>query len=367
VYVLGRAGVVNGNSRVDIGESLMDELREEVMRTLCGLFIAAVFATFFFVAKASAQANKDQEASQLASKANQLMDICSPGSPPFRLTEEVRVWTKKSKWVEGTYTLIWKSADQWKDELMLPDYHEIRIGGQQLIWLLRSQAHWTAAALEARPFANVPRITARASDYAVKRIYKKKTGDATSLCFSGRPIRTVGAEDCFDANRGFFLNSTDRAGGRVQRIEFGEYFSLGKHFMPRQRRRFRNHELIAETNVRDASLIQDVDPTMFVPPTGATRIGGCQNPVLPKPITMPNPAYSAEARKAHVNGTVALEVQIDAHGLIESVTVVESLTPDLDRTALETIKNKWRFEPATCSGTPVPFETTVEVDFRTLL
>ncbi len=367
VYLLDSAGVVDGNSGVDISELLMDSYTEEVMRTLCGLFIATVFAASLFAVKLSAKMNKDQEAAQWARKANQLMDICSPGSPPFRLTEDVRVRTEERKWVEGTYTLIWVSPDQWKDELTMPDYHELRVGGQHSIWLLRSQPHWTTAAFLARPFANIARITPRAPSYAVKRIYEENTGQATARCFYGKPIRIVKAEDCFDANHGFFLSSTDSAGSGVRRTEFSEYLSLGDHLIPRQRRDFRNHELIREANVRETSLIQHVDPGMFAPPTGAIQIGGCQSPVPPKPIAIPNPAYAPEARKAKVNGTVALEVQIDARGSIESVTVVEPLTPDLDGTSVETIKNKWRFEPATCSGTPVPFETPVEVDFRARL
>jgi TonB family protein len=336
------------------------------MRTLCGIFIATVFATLFFVAKVSAKANKGQQAAQWASKANQLMDICSPGSPPFRLTEVLRVRTEKREWVEGTYTLTWVSPDQWRDELTLPDYHEIRVGGQQSIWLARSQPYWTAAASRAKPLANIARLTPRWPTNALKRMHEKKTGAAAARCFSGKPIRAAKAEDCFDANQGFFLTSTDRARSGEKRTEFSEYFGLGGHFIPRQRREFRNHDLITEANVLDASLIQDADPAMFAPPTGAIRVAGCQNPVSPKPIAIPNPTYSREARKAHVNGTVVLDLQTDSNGSIESVTVVEPLTPDLDGAVVETIKNKWRFEPATCSGIPVPFETRVEVDFRTL-
>jgi TonB family protein len=321
--------------------------------------MVTALATLFFGVNAFAKLSKAQEAAQWESKATQVMDICLVGSPPFRLTEDVKVWTKEDKWVEGTYTIIWGSPDQWNEELTLPNYHEIRVGGQQSIWSLRSQPHWTAAALHAWPLVKIPGFTARAEKFGVNRIYETKAGEITSRCFFGKPIGSVKAEECFDVDHSFFLSSTDTAASGMMRTEFGDYFKVGEHFIPRQRRQFRNGHLVGEVHVRDASLTQAVDPAMLAPPLGAMRTAGCQSPVTPKPITMPDPA----ARRAKVSGTVALEVRIDPHGSVEDAVVVESLAPSLDNSVVETIKKGWRFEPATCLGAPVPFEMVVEVDF----
>ena len=252
--------------------------------------------------------------------------------------------------------MIWDSADEWKEELALPDYHEVRVGGKQLIWVSRSQPHLTEAALHASPIASMTGEAMRESPFRVSRVQNTVKGKVALRCFSLKPIKT---KECFDADQGFFLNSSDNAtSGRI-RIEFSDYFRLGEHFVPRRKQEFRDDHPVVEVIIRDASLNHQVDSATFAPAPGATRIGGCLSPALPKPIAEPTPG----ARRAKVTGTVALEVMIDSHGSIENAAVVESLDPDLDGKAVETIKKKWRFEPATCSGVPVPFEFVVEVDF----
>jgi len=337
----------------------MATISRGVMCVFCELFVATIIATLLSVVAAFGGAHENQEATQWASKANQIMDVCSPGSPPFRLIEDIKVWTKDNQWVAGTYTLIWQNPDAWRDELALPDYHEIRVGGKQSISFLRSQPYWTPAALHARPLAGVTRFVSRVPTFGVTRTHDTVRGRVNVHCFSGKPIRSIKAEGCFDADRGFFLSSADSASSGIIRTEFADYVNLGEHFIPRQTRDYRDDRLVGEVDIREASLTHEADSGAFAPPAGATRIGGCLLPGFPKPIAMPSPGR----RRAKVSGTVALEVKSDTQGSIEDVVVVEPLDPSLDSKAVETIKKEWRFQPATCSGVPVPLETVVLVDF----
>jgi len=83
----------------------------------------------------------------------------------------------------------------------------------------------------------------------------------------------------------------------------------------------------------------------------------------PVPIYKPEAAYSSQARKDKVQGTVVTEVVVDASGNVADVKLVKSVGEGLDESATETIRT-WKFEPATKNGKAVPVRVIVEVDFR---
>jgi TonB family protein len=83
----------------------------------------------------------------------------------------------------------------------------------------------------------------------------------------------------------------------------------------------------------------------------------------PKPIYAPDPSYTEAARKAKISGSVSLALIVEADGSVKQVSVVRSLTPDLDESAIKTVKT-WRFEAGRKNGTPVPVYTDVSVTFN---
>jgi TonB family protein len=77
------------------------------------------------------------------------------------------------------------------------------------------------------------------------------------------------------------------------------------------------------------------------------------------------PGYSDAARRAKYQGTVVLDVEIDASGAVSSVRTQRSLGLGLDESATEAVK-QWRFRPATQDGNPVAVRTRVIVSFSLL-
>jgi TonB family protein len=94
---------------------------------------------------------------------------------------------------------------------------------------------------------------------------------------------------------------------------------------------------------------------------GVSRVGG--NVSAPKLLSKIEPAYSEAARFLKFQGTVLLRVLIDVDGLAKNITVVHGLGMGLDEKAVEAI-SRWKFQPAQQSGTPVPVEAQIEVNFR---
>jgi protein TonB len=94
---------------------------------------------------------------------------------------------------------------------------------------------------------------------------------------------------------------------------------------------------------------------------GVFHVGGGVLP--PRPIYQPEPEFSEEARKAKYQGTCTLELIVGVDGRPSNIRVASSLGMGLDEKAIEAVK-KWKFEPATKNGRPVPVEIAVEVDFH---
>jgi TonB family protein len=85
----------------------------------------------------------------------------------------------------------------------------------------------------------------------------------------------------------------------------------------------------------------------------------------PRLLSRVEPEYSEEARKARLNGTVAVFVVVQPDGSPGDLHVVRSLGLGLDEKAMAAVR-QWRFQPGLKDGQAVPVKATVEVTFRIL-
>lgn len=74
--------------------------------------------------------------------------------------------------------------------------------------------------------------------------------------------------------------------------------------------------------------------------------------------------YPEQARRRGWEGTVLLRVQLDANGIVQGVTILQSSGYSvLDQAAASQI-SRWRFKPSLHNGTPQPSTLRVPVKFR---
>jgi TonB family protein len=83
----------------------------------------------------------------------------------------------------------------------------------------------------------------------------------------------------------------------------------------------------------------------------------------PNPLYRPSPEFTQRARQARLQGTVKLEMVIDAQGRPTRIKILQPLGGGLDEVAVHTVAG-WKFEPATKDGEPVPVVIAIEVDFH---
>jgi TonB family protein len=84
----------------------------------------------------------------------------------------------------------------------------------------------------------------------------------------------------------------------------------------------------------------------------------------PRPLALPMPPYTDEARRANVEGTVVLQMIVRKDGTTDSFKVLKGLGYGLDESAINTIAKKWRFQPGTLNGTPINVRISIETTFR---
>jgi TonB family protein len=96
--------------------------------------------------------------------------------------------------------------------------------------------------------------------------------------------------------------------------------------------------------------------------------GGAYRPgsgiTLPSVVREVRPAYTADAMRAKVQGSVWLECIVMPDGTVGEVKVTRSLDPifGLDQEAIKAAK-QWRFRPGMRQGEPVPVIITIELTF----
>ena len=90
--------------------------------------------------------------------------------------------------------------------------------------------------------------------------------------------------------------------------------------------------------------------------------GTIVNPVL---LAKNEPEYSEEARRARLQGSVMLRIEVNERGQAQNIVVTQSLGLGLDERAVESVR-QWRFRAGSVDGKPTPIAASVEVSFRLL-
>jgi periplasmic protein TonB len=94
---------------------------------------------------------------------------------------------------------------------------------------------------------------------------------------------------------------------------------------------------------------------------GAYRVGG--SVLAPRPLAMPDPDYTEQAREARLQGMCVLGLIVGADGKPRDIHVIRSLGMGLDEKAMAAVR-QWTFAPATKDGMPVPVQISVQVSFK---
>jgi periplasmic protein TonB len=98
----------------------------------------------------------------------------------------------------------------------------------------------------------------------------------------------------------------------------------------------------------------------------APAADGCDEPAAkPRPVNVPQPAYTDRARAAGIEGKVRVELTVDESGRVVNVRVLTGLGYGLDEAAIAAAERA-SFEPALRCGKPARATFTISMRFSAL-
>ena len=83
----------------------------------------------------------------------------------------------------------------------------------------------------------------------------------------------------------------------------------------------------------------------------------------PAPLETVDPKYPQDMINQHVHGQVVLYAIIRRDGSVDSIQLVQSLDPVLDKNAMRAL-GLWKFRPGKRAGVPVDLEAVVYIPFE---
>jgi TonB family protein len=110
--------------------------------------------------------------------------------------------------------------------------------------------------------------------------------------------------------------------------------------------------------------IARLSPEPVPSPKDGVPHAGMGGASVPQCIHCPPPNYSSDARKAHFEGTVVLQVVITTDGRAINIKILKDPGNGLGMKAVESVR-KWKFKPAIGpDGKPLAVIVPIEVTFR---
>jgi TonB family protein len=334
------------------------------------------FCAFLMLCSSACRCLLAQDASKTFAdflvNAADVVNIRQPGMPPFKLRAKVIISGDKEHSGEGTFEVLWVSQKQSREELQLPGYSQVKIGGDNKYWVQRNIPYGIYRAFQIDSLLDLPSRARLLPFEKLGKQRKKKEAGASGNCFEidttqGKVDRTL----CFDPGSGALSTMDDGPGQgsvyleqtvQITRIEYSDFHDWNGHKYPYSMAGFAGKNLVVSVQVQELAPLGAVDASRFRPPDGAEEWDTCESPTPGALVLHPQPQYPETARRSHRQGVVAIYAVVEPGGVATGLRVVTSASPDLDQAALDGV-SRWLYKPSYCNGKPVREFTFVTVIF----
>jgi hypothetical protein len=313
-----------------------------------------------------------QDGKSLIEEAEDKADIFA--LPTFQIKAKVRI-ENRGKMLEGSYQFLWNGPEQWREEITLPGYSEIQVGGKGVVFLKRTtdllqiriqQLHnalgYGTAVTSTSTFVHMGPLP----NENIKKIHERRDGGVKLSCvelerdLSGaRSNREV----CVDPSSGTLV--------RRAPYHEGNWTPIGAKTFPHYLSYVEGGKPLVEIQITEFTISSALPPSTFGSPEGSTSRPGCMNPNPGYLLKAPPFSYTETFMLGHgIRGPevapvrsideVTIYALVGIDGVPQGLRVVSGENPELNRLYLENVQEK-RFAPPTCNGHAVDFEQIFEV------
>ncbi|HMI50411.1 MAG TPA: hypothetical protein VK525_02790 [Candidatus Saccharimonadales bacterium] len=277
----------------------------------------------------------------------QSLDARSAGGKSFQIIARFLAKSAGTPDEAGTYTLLWMSPTEWKEEVRTPDFTQVRLAGAGGIWEAREPYYQSLRVWQL--------LQALAFSSRLSLWTREKTGKVLQTERNGLPLRCVTIkfggplrELCFAKDADRLVSEYYRPAGRT--YNFSEYSAIGDRTFPRHIQVYDGSELAVDFSVTALQENPSTEGKPLAKPDQAVWRAWCGNPepALPHPL----PGKGATALKS----SVTFFGMIGTDGKWARLRILESSDPAADESNLK-VESMRQFSPATCGGTPVVVDT----------
>ena len=285
---------------------------------------------------------------------------------------------------QGTYSLLWNGPNEWREEIELPRYKEVQVGGKGMIWVQRSTSFIPPPIVNLRRAlgfgtnngSSLSTLTKfeRRDGEIVKSQERRKEHSRTLMCFEIEDRKTkfvnqtcLTGHQCIPigVDKPVYSACIDESSGLISRESRlwadTDYQTVGDKLFPRKLTFLKPGDS-ATVTIKELTPGGSFPKDAFVPLAGIEPQPGCMNPVPPRITKYTTPDYPDMLRRAMKQGAVYSDVVIEPEGHVTIKRVLRSPSPLLSDSATKAL-NESAYDPATCEGQPVPFATVLQLDF----
>jgi hypothetical protein len=237
--------------------------------------------------------------------------------PSFEMKASVRV-DDKGKPLDGSYLLLWNGRDQWREEISLPGYSEVQVGGKGVVFLKRSTDSIPVQIEQLRLALGYGSNHAHSFIHAapgpketVKQVHDRKVNGLKVECAEIADQESGTREVCVDVSTGALVRQHPYLDRDVTPIS--------TKLFPRFLSYIENGKSVAEVQVTELKTTEGLPSSAFEPPVGAVSKLGCMNPTPARLVHRGNPQYPEQERQSHAQGTVAMYAMIAKDGCVRGV------------------------------------------------
>ncbi len=303
----------------------------------------------------------------LLSRARSQQDIWSDGTSPLILREEVRLFDLKGSPVVGDYILYWASPSRWREEIRFGDYERIRVGTAKGYWQKSTLDYQPHVILHLDVLLHLKGMFRVGPKETLGKVKRNKKAGTEQMCTEIKWTQGTARIMCFDASTGVlpsveYPKLENQHPLEISRIEYSSFAAFGNRLVPREIRALKGREAVAAVKVLEIAKLSEDNPALFSAPANAEFWAQCEDMREPELLERVPPRYPPMASANREQGLISLYAVIEADGSLSHLTVTKSAAPNLDAAVVEAVR-RWRYKPASCEGTPIPFQTSVEIDF----
>ncbi len=278
---------------------------------------------------------------------------------PFRFVARVETLDETGQSRQGVYSLIGTAADRWREELLIPGRESLRVAIGDTLWIRRSRDFEQPAVLLFREAVDPSRrVDAARGQVTAAGVHKRRIGRIAGRCFVATHGSDVAEEFCVDPSTGALIEA--RRG--PWRVRYSDHVRHGDRFFPRSIRIFRSGRLRLDAWVVELDVDPAVPTYLFEPPAGADAWPWCADRLPPRMISksrLESGSATVGRSELMIYSAYAL---ISPEGHVDRVRLFTPAAEELQPAIVEALR-VYRFQPATCGQTAVPFEMALDAKF----